>query len=141
MKDHHPDQVISSANEKWENKSKTSARGGLISRNVTVNNHRTSIRLESEMWSGFREICRRERASMHELCTMVAEHKPPGTSLTAAIRVFIMAYFRAASTEDGHMKAGHGPGGFFMASQKIQVIPANTCRTLGTGEGENMIFR
>ena len=30
------------------------------------------------------------------------------TSLTAAIRVFLMLYFRAAATENGHMKAGHG---------------------------------
>jgi hypothetical protein len=34
--------------------------------------------------------------------------KNPRTSLTAAIRVFLMLYFRAASTEDGHGRAGHG---------------------------------
>ena len=36
--------------------------------------------------------------------------KPHGTSLTAALRVFVMSYFRAAATEDGHHKAGHGVG-------------------------------
>jgi predicted DNA-binding ribbon-helix-helix protein len=90
----------------------------LISRNVTIEDHRTSVRLEPDMWIGLREICRRERASMHDICSAVAASKAPNTSLTAAIRVFIMGYFRAASTEDGHSKAGHGPGGSFMAMRK-----------------------
>ncbi|NTU77348.1 MAG: ribbon-helix-helix domain-containing protein [Alphaproteobacteria bacterium] len=93
-----------------------SKRSSLISRNVTVNNHRTSVRLEPDMWSGLREICRREHASLHDLSSYVAAHKPANTSLTAALRVFVMAYFRAAATEDGHSKAGHGPGGSFLVA-------------------------
>lgn len=34
--------------------------------------------------------------------------KKENTSLTAAIRVFLMLYYRAASTEEGHQNAGHG---------------------------------
>lgn len=96
-------------------------RSSLISRNISINNHRTSIRLEPDMWSGLREICRRENASLHDICTAVALRKPAITSLTAAIRVFIMTYFRAAATEDGHSKAGHGPGGSFMASHRTHA--------------------
>jgi hypothetical protein len=51
---------------------------------------------------------------MHDIATAVSARKAPNTSLTAAIRVFVMAYFRAASTEEGHNRAGHGPGGSFM---------------------------
>jgi len=94
-------------------------RSSLVSRNVTVNTHRTSVRLEPDMWNGLREICRREHMSMHNICSMVAERKAPNTSLTAAIRVFVMAYFRAAATEDGHVKAGHGPGGIFMTGRNL----------------------
>lgn len=82
----------------------------LISRNVTVDGHRTSVRLEPAMWSGLQEICRRERSSLHEICTLIAAQRAPECSLTAAIRVFIMAYFRAAATDDGHRRAGHGNG-------------------------------
>ena len=88
----------------------------LVSRNVTVDGHRTSVRLEPEMWNGLREICRREHATMHKICSGIACRKPANTSLTAAIRVFTMAYFRAAATEDGHDRAGHGPGGGFLTS-------------------------
>jgi predicted DNA-binding ribbon-helix-helix protein len=87
-------------------------RSTLVSRNVTVSGHRTSVRLEPDMWSGLTEICRRERASLHEVCTMISGHKDGETSLTAAIRVYIMSYFRSAATEDGHSRALHGYGSF-----------------------------
>jgi len=89
-------------------------KSSLVSRNVTIGDHRTSIRLEPDMWNGLREICRREHVSMHDIATVVSARKSTNTSLTAAIRVFVMAYFRMAATEEGHSHAGHGPGGSFM---------------------------
>ncbi len=80
-----------------------------VMRNVTVSGRRTSIRLDPEMWDAFREICRREGRTIHEICSMVDQRRQ-GSSLTAALRVFIMLYFRAAATEDGHAGAGHGNG-------------------------------
>lgn len=80
----------------------------LVSRNITVSGRRTSVRLEPEMWRALKEISSRETCSIHELCSLISFRKNPRTSLTAAIRVFLMLYFRAATTEDGHGKAGHG---------------------------------
>ncbi|HYD29547.1 MAG TPA: ribbon-helix-helix domain-containing protein [Azospirillaceae bacterium] len=82
----------------------------LVSRNVTVAGRRTSIRLEPYMWDALRHIQQREGVSIHRLCTWIDERKPAHGSLTAAIRVFLLAYFRAASTEKGHEDAGHGIG-------------------------------
>lgn len=92
----------------------------LVSRNVTVMRRRTSIRLEPEMWTALREISGRERCSIHDICTLVGMRKKENTSLTAAIRVFIMLYFRAATTEDGHARAGHGS---FESMKKRARIP------------------
>ncbi|MGH1455173.1 MAG: ribbon-helix-helix domain-containing protein [Alphaproteobacteria bacterium] len=80
----------------------------LISKNVTIFDRRTSIRLEPEMWGALNDIASREKCSVHDVCTLVYARKKPETSLTAAIRVFLMLYYRAASTEHGHVKAGHG---------------------------------
>lgn len=85
-----------------------SCKSTLISKNVTVHGKRTSIRLEPEMWTAIKEIAKRERCTIHRICTIVSDKKNSGTSLTAAIRVFIMSYFRAAATEDGHIRVGHG---------------------------------
>lgn len=89
---------------------KKNVRSTLISKNVTVDGHRTSVRLEPAMWNGLNEICRRERSSLHIVCSAISQHKPEDTSLTAAIRVFIVSYYRAAATEEGHLKSGHGQG-------------------------------
>lgn len=109
-------------------------KSSLISRNVTIGSHRTSIRLEPDMWNGLREICRREHVTMHDIATIVSERKSDNTSLTAAIRVFVMAYFRMAATEEGHNHAGHGPGGSFMSSlmTKRSEEQDNNISVLGT---------
>ena len=91
-------------------------RSSLVSRNVTIGSHRTSVRLEPDMWNALREICRREHVTIHDIATVVSVRKAQNTSLTAALRVFVMAYFRMAVTEEGHNNAGHGPGGAFMGS-------------------------
>ena len=59
------------------------------------------------MWDALEELCRRESRTVHEICTLVSRHRRD-LSLTAALRVFIVSYFRAAATEEGHEKAGHG---------------------------------
>jgi predicted DNA-binding ribbon-helix-helix protein len=80
----------------------------LVSRNITVLGRRTSVRLEPEMWTALREISQRENCKIHDICSVIQMRKKPDTSLTAAIRVFLMLYYRAAATEDGHNRAGHG---------------------------------
>jgi predicted DNA-binding ribbon-helix-helix protein len=113
-------------------------RSTLVSRNVTIAGHRTSVRLEPDMWSGLSEICRRERSTLLEICTSVAGRKQENTSLTAAIRVFVMAYFRSAATEDGHIKAGHGGYGIGAPVNQQQMTMSRTSPTsqmMMTGSG------
>lgn len=80
----------------------------LVIRNVTVLGKRTSMRMEPQIWDALLEVTRRENMTVHHLCSLVAERTHRPASLTAAIRVFLLAYFRAAATEDGHMRASHG---------------------------------
>src|SRR5438045_272156 len=80
----------------------------LVSRNITVLGRRTSVRLEAEMWNALREIARREQCRVHDICSLIQLRKNPETTLTAAVRVFLMLYYKAAATEDGHVRAGHG---------------------------------
>jgi predicted DNA-binding ribbon-helix-helix protein len=79
----------------------------LLNRNVTVAGHRTSIRLEPAMWEALRQICEREHKAANELVTEI-ERQRVESSLTAAIRVYLLRYFCAAATDEGHRLAGHG---------------------------------
>jgi predicted DNA-binding ribbon-helix-helix protein len=90
----------------------------LVIHNVNVHGHRTSIRLEPQIWESMREICRREFCTPHDVCSYVAENKPPHGSLTSSLRVFIHNYFRISATEDGHKRAGHGQGMFLCQQEQ-----------------------
>ncbi len=68
----------------------------LVSRNVTVSGHRTSLRLEQASWDALDDICRNEGVSMHDLCTMI-ETTRKGSSRTSTVRAFIVTYIRTMS--------------------------------------------
>lgn len=83
-------------------------KSALVSRNITISKKRTSIRLEAQMWCALKDIASREQCTIHDICTIIASRKARNITLTAAIRIFLMLYYKAAATEDGHAKAGHG---------------------------------
>lgn len=84
-------------------------RSTLINRNITVAGRRTSIRLEPTMWEALHQLCQREGRTLNEMVTAI-DHGRTESSLTAAIRVYLLTYYRAAATDDGHRLAGHGMG-------------------------------
>ena len=80
----------------------------LINRNITVNGHRTSIRLEPEFWAGLTDIAQRENLTIDELCTEV-DRDAGGLSRTAAIRVFITSYMVRLAQQIQHILLGRHP--------------------------------
>lgn len=80
----------------------------LVGKNITILGRRTSVRLEPEMWDILNEVAEREQTSIHELCSLIALRKKANASLTSSIRVFLLLYFRASSTNEGHTRARHG---------------------------------
>jgi predicted DNA-binding ribbon-helix-helix protein len=71
---------------------------GPICRNVTIAGRRTSVRMEAVLWDSLFEICEREALGLHDLCTRIDRARTSG-GLTAALRVFILCYFREASRQ------------------------------------------
>ena len=65
----------------------------LISKNVLIDGHRTSMRLEPAIWDALSQIAAREKLTVHNICSIVNRHRV-NTSLTSATRVFILGYFR-----------------------------------------------
>jgi predicted DNA-binding ribbon-helix-helix protein len=71
------------------------ALSSLTMRNVVVADRRTSARLEPVMWEALHEIAAARGHTIHELVTEIhRERATPG--LTAAIRVFVVMYYRDA---------------------------------------------
>lgn len=75
-------------------------------RNIRVRGRRTSLRLESPMWDALEEVCLREGVGMDRLISCIRATSEG--NLASAVRTFLVAYYRAAATEQGHKAAGHG---------------------------------
>ncbi len=114
------------------------AKSSLVSRNVTILGKRTSVRLEPEMWLAMKDIAKREKCTKHDLCSLISLRKKPNTSLTAAIRVFIMLYFKASATEIGHERAGHGNFENMKARARITVSNAPVFYRVTSAEIKNI---
>ena len=94
----------------------------LVNRNVVAERGRTSIRFEPELWDALEEICRREQIGLGELVRRIEQSSGGAGGRTSAVRVFVLRYFREATTEEGHRRAGHGSG--FPAPVRERKDPA-----------------
>lgn len=103
----------------------------LVGRKLPVGGRVAVVRLEASYWQALDEIAAREGRSTETICAEVQErlnlHWPPSAagesrrttsaiSLSNAIRVFVVGYFRQAATEQGHDRAGHGAGDPFVST-------------------------
>ncbi len=77
----------------------------LISKNVTIKGRRTSLRLEQASWEAMSDICKCEGLTIHELCSLIDNHRD-GASRTSAVRSFIVTYYRAVAAEYGALQRG-----------------------------------
>lgn len=64
----------------------------LVTHNVTIQDRRTSIRLEPELWNCLVEIANSQSLTIQEICTGIYLGHG-SSSYTAAVRVFILLYY------------------------------------------------
>lgn len=76
------------------------APSSLVIRNIVVGGRRTSVRLEPAMWDALHEIMQRQQVTVHDLVTEI-DRERTASSLTAAIRVYIVDFYRAAALPAG----------------------------------------
>src|SRR5258708_29556519 len=74
------------------------APSSLVIRNVVVAGHRTSVRLQPTMWEALREIARQRETNLNELVTEI-DRRRDASSLTAAIRVYIVDFYRSPAAQ------------------------------------------
>jgi predicted DNA-binding ribbon-helix-helix protein len=66
----------------------------IAKRTITIDNHKTSVTLEDEFWSGLREVARLKNATLRSLVTQIDDARGRN-NLSSAIRVFVLNYYRA----------------------------------------------
>lgn len=64
-------------------------------RNIEIDGHRTSFRLEDIFWEGVQRCARDKEVSVDELISQVVEqHRGASATMTSAVRVFLISYFQ-----------------------------------------------
>lgn len=63
-------------------------------RSLTLKGHRTSVSLEDEFWSAFREIATEEDKAINVLAAEIDAERDIETGLASAIRLFVLRYYR-----------------------------------------------
>jgi predicted DNA-binding ribbon-helix-helix protein len=76
-----------------------------ICRNVIVGGNRTSIRMEPLLWDYLQDIATREGHSINDIVTLIDERRG-NSALTAALRIFILSYFRSAANMSRLLPSG-----------------------------------
>lgn len=66
-----------------------------VKHSLTLHGHRTSVSLEPAFWEAFREIAAAEGKGINELAAEIDAARGVSAGLASAIRVFVLAYFRA----------------------------------------------
>jgi len=75
----------------------------LITRSMTLNGRRTSVRVEAAVWDALNEIAAREGVAVRDICARVDAAREEST-LAASLRIHVLRYFRTAAA------ASHAPG-------------------------------
>lgn len=79
-----------------------------LSKSITINGRRTSIRMERSIWSALEDVAANEQLRLRDLVALVDRSKSEH-GLTAALRVFAMNYLRHAISQGQRLQRQDGP--------------------------------
>ena len=71
----------------------------ISNRVISIYNRKTSIRLAPIEWSALEYICHEEKIPRKLLFELIDLNRDDQTNLTAAIRLFILAYYKRAASD------------------------------------------
>jgi predicted DNA-binding ribbon-helix-helix protein len=71
----------------------------LVTRNLTLERGRTSVRLEQHFWNELDEIAKDNGLSRNGLARLLAQKLPSNACFTSALRVLVVAYLRRSCKE------------------------------------------
>lgn len=69
--------------------------GRPVKRSLTLRGHRTSVSLEDEFWQAFCEIAKVKGLAINKLAADIDEERGIESGLASAIRLYVLAYYRA----------------------------------------------
>lgn len=68
---------------------------------LTLRGHRTSVSLESAFWDAFREMAAARGVTLNQLAAEIDAGREGDVGLASAIRLHVLAHFRALASGSG----------------------------------------
>ena len=81
----------------------------MAKRSLTVAGHRTSVSLEEPFWTALAEIAEEQGSSVAALVGAVDTNRAGATNLSAAIRVFVLDWYRERVGRSGTIAQERAP--------------------------------
>ena len=78
----------------------------MAKRSITIAGHRTSVSLEDEFWQALADISAETNGSLAARIEQIDRTRPPGTNLSAAIRLFVLEWYRGRAETSVTDQAG-----------------------------------
>ena len=68
-----------------------------VKRSLTLKGHRTSVSLEDEFWSAFRDIAAKKEQPINALAAEIDADRGFETGLASAIRLYVLEYYKGSA--------------------------------------------
>ena len=68
-----------------------------VKRSLTLKGHRTSVSLEDEFWTSFREIADKKNMPINALAAEIDASRDLDAGLASAIRLYVLQHYKSAT--------------------------------------------
>lgn len=68
-----------------------------VKRSLTLKGHRTSVSLEDEFWTSFREIADKKDMPINALAAEIDASRDLDAGLASAIRLYVLQHYKSAT--------------------------------------------
>ncbi len=75
--------------------SSLTAAPAVVSRSVIVGGRRASLRLETTIWDGLKDIAARDGKTLEALCNEIHDNRTEGIPFATSVRVYVLNHFRS----------------------------------------------
>ena len=80
-------------------------KSAIVKRSIVIAGHKTSVSLEDAFWQGLKEIAGERHTSLSDLVAAIDSERQRG-NLSSAIRLFVLDFHRAQSSEAEERRNG-----------------------------------
>lgn len=73
----------------------------LVMRSLRLSDRQTTVRLEPQVWKILQDVAEEHDSNVNDLCDLIDKRKGAASTLSSAIRVFLISYLHIQTKKGG----------------------------------------